>query len=112
MTVLVAAVLAATSWPSRPAGAPAAERRIPAAILTATPTASAPPPSTALLQAEPAAIKRGTPANRHQAGPPARTAAAESVPPGQAKKITSKTGKAKDGHKLRSPGKGGGKGRK
>ncbi|MGP4102550.1 serine/threonine-protein kinase [Nonomuraea sp. KM90] len=119
VTVLVVAVLAATSWPSRPAGAPAAERRIPVAIPTTTPTTTVPPPSTALLQARPASIKRGTPgisrgtpAGRHQAEPPTRTAAAESVPPGQAKKITSKKGKVKDGHKLRSPGKGGGKGRK
>ncbi|MGP4102584.1 hypothetical protein ACTWPW_49670, partial [Nonomuraea sp. KM90] len=105
-TVLVAAVLGATSWPSRPAGAPTAERRVPAA----TPTTSAPPPSTALLQARPAAVTRGTPTAQHQAEPPAPSAA-PSLPPGQAKK-TSKKGKAELGHKLHSPGKGGGKGRK
>ncbi|MEV4176394.1 protein kinase [Nonomuraea sp. NPDC049709] len=106
-TVLVAAVLVATSWPSRPAGGPAAERRIPAATM---PTESAPPPSTARLQARPAAINRGTPTARHRAEPPAPSAVA-SVPPGQAKKA-GKKGAVGLGHKLRSPGKGGGKGRK
>ncbi|WP_379493806.1 hypothetical protein [Nonomuraea rubra] len=58
------------------------------------------------------AIKRGAPPTRHRADRPTPTAAPDSLPPGQAKKITGKNGNAEHGHRLRSPGKGGGKGHK
>ncbi|WP_170246554.1 serine/threonine-protein kinase [Nonomuraea zeae] len=107
VTVLIAGVLAVTSWPGRPTGAPAAERP------ADTPATSIPASSPAILQGQPVVIRRGTPAARHQADRPARVpAVAASVPPGQAKKTIGKNDKVKHGHKLGTPGKGGGKGHK
>ncbi|MEV0389522.1 protein kinase [Nonomuraea sp. NPDC050643] len=114
VTVLIAGVLAATTWPGQPAGPPAAERPLADTAVTSTPT-----PPTAHLQAQPVSIKRGTPATPHQDERPARASAVtDALPPGQAKKTTGKNGKSgksgkvTHGHKLRSPSKGGGKGHK
>ncbi|MGW0801539.1 protein kinase domain-containing protein [Nonomuraea sp. NPDC002799] len=101
VTVLIAGALAATAW----SGQSAAER--PHADPPAT---TAPASPSASLQVEPVSVERGTSATRHQADRPARgPAAADSVPPGPAKKTA---GKGKHGHKLHPPGKGGGKGHK
>ncbi|MFB4269698.1 protein kinase [Nonomuraea sp. GTA35] len=105
VSVLIAGVLTATSW----AGGPAAEP--PPADTPATPVTPASVPPTAILQAQPVTIKRSAPSTRHRGGRPAPATTADSLPPGQAKKVTGQNGNAKHVHKLRSPVKGG-KGRK
>ncbi|MFI6294876.1 serine/threonine-protein kinase [Nonomuraea sp. NPDC050790] len=105
VTALIAGTLAVISWPGAPKDAPAAERpfaETPATTVSASPGA--------VLELRPASARRDTPATGRQAEGPAPTAA-KSLPPGQAKKTTG-SGTAKSGHKLHSPGKGGGKGHK
>ncbi|MGW3348874.1 serine/threonine-protein kinase [Nonomuraea rubra] len=106
VSVLIAGVLAATSWPGGRAAEPAPADK-PAVSAT-----SASAPATAILQAQPVAIKRSTRPTRHRTDRPTPAAAPDSLPPGQAKKITGKRGTTEHGHKLRTPGKGGGKGHK
>ncbi|MFD0476042.1 hypothetical protein ACFQ0B_53355 [Nonomuraea thailandensis] len=106
MSVLIAGVLTATSW----AGGPADER--PSADRPATTSMPAPVQPTSVVQAQPVAIKRDAPATRPRTERPAPAATTNALPPGQAKKVTGKSRDAKHVHKLRSPGKGHGKGRK
>ncbi|MEV0828519.1 serine/threonine-protein kinase [Nonomuraea rubra] len=106
VSVLIASVLTATSWPGGRATEP------PPADEPAVSATFAPATRTAILEAQPVAIKRGAPPTRHRADRPTPTAAPDSLPPGHAKKITGKNGNAEHGHELRSPGKGGGKGHK
>ncbi|MFI6906073.1 serine/threonine-protein kinase [Nonomuraea sp. NPDC050394] len=100
VTALIAGMLAVVYWPGAPKDAPATERpfaETPATTVSASPGA--------VLELRPASTRRGTPATWRQTEGSA-PAAAESMPPGQAKKTTGKSGKVKSGRKLRSFGKG------
>ncbi|MFI6393181.1 serine/threonine-protein kinase [Nonomuraea sp. NPDC050547] len=98
VSVLAAGVLAAANWPDGPTDTRTAGRPSPGTPATTAPTSPA-----ALLQLKPGSTRRG----RHQTVGPARVPAVDSMPPGQAKKLTGDGGgKVKHGHKLHSPGKG------
>ncbi|MBB5085138.1 serine/threonine-protein kinase [Nonomuraea endophytica] len=104
VTVLIAGALAVISWSGTPKDTPAA-----GPPFADTPATTAPASPGAVLELKPASARRGTPATWRQTEEPA---GARPQPPGRAKKTTGDNGKVKHGHKLRSPGKGGGKGHK